>query len=93
MNTVPCYRWAVIIGSTAFLRSIVTVPLAIHQNKLIAEIELHQPTISMMTEALKHRVVGECRKSGVSADEADRLFKKRVCAAVNFTHTYHIHYI
>ena len=78
-----------IIGSTAVLRSIVTVPLAIHQNKLIAEIELRQPTISMMTEALKHRVVGECRKSGVSADEADKLFKKRVCAAV--LHTYFSH--
>lgn len=69
--------WAVVIGSTAVLRSIITVPLAIHQNKLIAEIELRQPTVSMMTEALKHRVAGECRRSGVSADEADRLFKKR----------------
>lgn len=69
--------WAVIVGSTAVLRSMITVPLAIHQNKLIAEIELRQPTVSMMTEALKHRVVSECRRSGVSADEADRLFKKR----------------
>lgn len=71
-------RWAVIIGSTAALRSVITVPLAIHQNKLIAEIELRQPTVSMMTEALKHRVVSECRRLGVSADEADKLFKKRV---------------
>ena len=71
-------RWAVIIGCTAVLRSMITLPLAIHQNKLIAEIELHQPTISMMTEALKHRVVGECQRSGVSADKADKLFKKRV---------------
>ena len=31
-----------------------------------------------MTEALKHRVVSECRRQGVSADEADKLFKKRV---------------
>ncbi|KAK2568346.1 Cytochrome c oxidase assembly protein COX18 [Acropora cervicornis] len=69
--------WAVIIGCTAVLRSMITLPLAIHQNKLIAEIELHQPTISMMTEALKHRVVGECQRSGVSADKADKLFKKR----------------
>lgn len=73
-------RWAVIIGSTAVLRSMITLPLAIHQNKLIAQIELHQPTISMMTEALKHRVVGECQRSGVSADKADKLFKKRVGA-------------
>ncbi|KAM7429708.1 Cytochrome c oxidase assembly protein cox18 [Porites harrisoni] len=69
--------WAVIIGSTAALRSVITVPLAIHQNKLIAEIELRQPTVSMMTEALKHRVVSECRRLSVSADEADKLFKKR----------------
>ena len=67
-----------IIGSTALLRSIITVPMAVHQNKLIAEIELRQPTVSMMTEALKHRVVGECRRSGVPATEADKLFKKRV---------------
>jgi len=51
--------------------------MAVHQNKLIAEIELRQPTVSMMTEALKHRVVGECRRSGVPATEADKLFKKR----------------
>ncbi|XP_074618316.1 cytochrome c oxidase assembly protein COX18, mitochondrial-like [Acropora palmata] len=69
--------WAVIVGSTAVLRSMITLPLAIHQHKLIAQIELHQPTISMMTEALKHRVVGECQRSGVSADKADKLFKKR----------------
>ncbi|XP_068704826.1 cytochrome c oxidase assembly protein COX18, mitochondrial-like [Montipora foliosa] len=69
--------WAVIIGSTAVLRSVTTVPLAVHQNKLIAKIELHQPTVSMMTEALKHRVVGECRRSGLPADRADKLFKKR----------------
>ena len=72
-------RWAVIIGSTAVLRSVTTVPLAVHQNKLIAKIELHQPTVSMMTEALKHTVVGECRRSGLPADRADKLFKKRVC--------------
>ena len=71
-------RWTVIIGSTTVLRSIVTIPLAIHQNKLIAKIELHQPTISIMTEALKHRVAGESRRIGRSADGADKQFKKQV---------------
>lgn len=69
--------WAVIVGSTIALRSIVTVPLAIYQNKLLAEIELRQPTISMMTEALKHRVVGECRRSNIPPEEAERQYSRR----------------
>lgn len=72
-------RWAVIVGSTVILRSIVTVPLAVHQNKLIAKIELSQSTLHMMTEALKQRVAGECRRLNMSAEEADREFRKQVC--------------
>lgn len=68
--------WAVIVGSTVVLRSIVTVPLAVHQNKLLTTIELSQPTLQMMTEALKMRVVGECRRMNLSAEEADRRFRK-----------------
>ncbi|XP_078366701.1 cytochrome c oxidase assembly protein COX18, mitochondrial-like isoform X2 [Oculina patagonica] len=69
--------WAVIVGSTVVLRSIVTVPLAVHQNKLIAKIELSQSTLHMMTEALKQRVAGECRRLNMSAEEADREFRKK----------------
>lgn len=71
-------RWAVIVGSTVVLRSIVTVPLAVHQNKLITTIELSQPTLQLMTEALKQRVVGEGRRMNLSAEEADRKFRKEV---------------
>ena len=87
INVSPYLRWAVIIGSTAVLRTIITVPLAIYQNKVIAEIELRQPTVSMMTEALKHRVVAECRKLGVTAYEADRVFKKRVGYRYMYAHS------
>ena len=73
-------RWAVIVCSTVVLRSIVTVPLAVHQNKLVTTIELSQPTLQMMTEALKMRVVGECRRMNLSAEEADRKFRKEVSA-------------
>ena len=55
-----------------------TVPLAVHQNKLLTTIELSQPTLQMMTEALKMRVVGECRRMNQSAEEADRKFRKEV---------------
>ena len=71
-------RWAVIVGTTVVLRSIVTVPLAVHQNKLIAKIELSQPTLHMMTEALKQRVTVECRRMNMSAEEADLEFRKKV---------------
>ena len=71
-------RWAVIVGSTLVLRSMITVPLAVHQNKLLAEIELRQPTINMMAEALKHRVAGECHRLNVPADEANRKLIKQV---------------
>lgn len=67
-----------IVGSTVALRSIVTVPLAIYHNKLLAEIEMRQPTISMMTEALKHRVVGECRRSNQPPEEAERQYLRKV---------------
>lgn len=55
-----------------------TVPLAVHQNKLITTIELSQPTLEMMTEALKQRVAGECRRMNLSAEEADLKFRKEV---------------
>ncbi|XP_020612554.1 mitochondrial inner membrane protein COX18-like [Orbicella faveolata] len=68
--------WAVIVGSTVVLRSIVTVPLAVHQNKLLTTIELSQPTLQMMTEALKVRVAGEGRRMNLSAEQAHRKFRK-----------------
>ena len=55
-----------------------TVPLAVQQNKLITTIELSQPTLQMMTEALKQRVAGECRRMNLSAEDADRKFRKEV---------------
>ena len=57
-----------------------TVPLAVHQNKLLTTIELSQPTLHMMTEALKMRVVGECRRMNLPAEEADRKFRREVSA-------------
>ena len=57
-----------------------TVPLAVHQNKLLTTIELSQPTLQMMTEALKVRVAGEGRRMNLSAEEADRKFRIEVGA-------------
>ena len=73
-------RWAVIVGSTVVLRSIVTLPLAVHQNKLLTTIELSAPTLQMMTDALKMRVYGECRRMNLSVEQAELKFRKEVSA-------------
>lgn len=65
--------WAVIVGSTITLRCLITLPLAITQNKLIAKIELLQPTIEEYKEAIRHNVVVKCRREGLKdVDEVNR---------------------
>jgi hypothetical protein len=57
---------------------VITLPLAVHQNKLITKIELLQPTLKELTEALKHRVTVESRNKGLSSETANKVFKKQV---------------
>ena len=47
----------VIILTTIVLRSLVTLPLAIHQNNVITKMELLMPTLKEYQEAVKHNVV------------------------------------
>ena len=56
----------------------ITLPLAVYQNKLITSIELLQPTLKELTEALKHRVTIEGRNKGLSSQAANKIFKKQV---------------
>ena len=60
------------------LRTAVTLPLSIYQNKIIAQMELLQPLIKEYGEALKHRIVITCRREGKTSDEANRKFKSEV---------------
>lgn len=70
--------WVVIGGTTVILRTAVTLPLSIYQNKIIAQMELLQPLIKEYGEALKHRIVITCRREGKTSDEANRKFKSEV---------------
>lgn len=70
--------WAVIVLSTVTLRSLVTLPLAIHQNKLLAKTELLLPTLKEYQEAVKHNVVGRSRRAGLPVEEANRIMRKEV---------------
>ncbi|XP_031565145.1 cytochrome c oxidase assembly protein COX18, mitochondrial-like [Actinia tenebrosa] len=69
--------WGVILGATFFLRTIITLPLAVRQNKLVTKIELLQPTLKMMSEALKYRIAAECKQGGKTAAQFDAIYKKK----------------
>ena len=70
--------WALIMASTVTLRSIITLPLAIHQHKLIAKMELIQPTVAGYKEAVKHKVISKCRRENLPVEEANRRLKREV---------------
>ena len=68
----------VIILTTIVLRSLVTLPLAIHQNKIITKMELLMPTLKEYQEAVKHNVVTKCRREDVPYKEANKRVNKEV---------------
>ena len=78
--------WAVILLSTGILRSVITLPLAVHQNKIIAKRELLQPTLKEYGEAIKYRVIGRCRREGLPVEEANRRMKKEASVTVCLPH-------
>lgn len=79
--------WAVITCTTFILRSLVTLPLAVHQNKILAKMELLKPTLKEYQEAVKHNVIVKCRRNNVPLDEANRRVMKEVreiCITASF---------
>lgn len=68
--------WAVIVGSTFALRSVVTLPLAVHQQKVLAKIELLTPTLKEYQEAVKHNVIVKCRRANLPVEEANKRIRK-----------------
>ena len=70
--------WAVILASTALLRSLLTLPLAVYQNRIIAKMELLLPTLKEYQEAVQHNLVVKCRRENLPLDEANRRITKAV---------------
>ena len=71
--------WAVIVVSTFSLRAFATLPLAVHQANLVCRIELLLPTVKELQEAVKHRVITECKREHLPVEEANRRMMKEVC--------------
>ena len=70
--------WAVILASTIALRSLLTLPLAVYQNKVMAKMELLQPTVKEYQEAVRHNMAAKCRKENLPYKEANRKIMKAV---------------
>lgn len=68
--------WVAIVATTFSLRALSTSPLAVHQAKMAARAELLLPTLRELQEAVKHRVVTQCRREGVDVEEANRRMMK-----------------
>ena len=70
--------WGVVISSTIILRLVLTLPLAVHQNRTIAKMELLLPTLKEYQEAVKHNIIVKCRRANLPVEEANRRLKKAV---------------
>ena len=74
--------WCVIVSSTVLLRSVVTLPFAVHQHRLLAKMELLMPTLKEYQEAVKHNVIAKCRQENLPLEVANKRMKKEVCRYV-----------
>lgn len=72
--------WAVIVGTTLALRTVITLPLAVYQMKMGAKQELLLPRLKELQEATLHNVVIKCRRANLPHTEANRIFQKEVIA-------------
>lgn len=68
--------WAVVVTSTVVLRSLLTLPLAVYQSRVLAKMELLLPTLKEYQEAVKHNVIVKCRRANLPVEEANRRLKK-----------------
>lgn len=80
--------WGVVISTTVLLRSILTLPLAVYQNRIIAKMELLLPTLKEYQEAVKHNVIVKCRRENLPLEEANRRLKKAVSQHSQFVDVY-----
>ncbi|KAM6206756.1 cytochrome c oxidase assembly protein COX18, mitochondrial [Sarcoramphus papa] len=70
--------WAAIVGGAALLRTAVTLPLAAHQNRLLAKLENLQPEIKKVAERLRYEVSVRGKQLGWSEKVARFHFKKNL---------------
>lgn len=69
--------WATIACTTLVLRTAITLPLSIKQNKLTAKMELLKPALKEITDAVRHNIIVRGQRDGKGKAEIQReLFKE-----------------
>lgn len=67
--------WATIMSTTLLLRLLITLPLARQQAVTVSKIELLQPTINEIVEALKHNITIKGKRANKPVEEVNREFR------------------
>ena len=67
--------WATIMSTTIILRFLITLPLARQQAVTVAKLELMQPTINEIVEALKHNITIKGKRANKPVEEVNREFR------------------
>ena len=67
--------WATIISATVMFRLMITLPLARKQAETLAKVELLQPTINEVVEALKHNIAIKGKRDGKPLEDVNREFR------------------
>ena len=72
--------WVVIVGTTITLRTVVTLPLTVNQQRRLARAELLAPRLREWSEAIAHKVAGESRRAGLSHQDANTRAEREIRA-------------
>ena len=64
------------------MRAAITLPLARYQALILAKIELLQPTLKELAEALKHNVAVKGKRAGKTVEEVNKIYLKQVSISV-----------
>lgn len=67
--------WATIMSTTVFLRLLITLPLARQQAVTLSKMELIQPIINEVVEALKHNITIKGKRANKPLEEVNREFR------------------
>jgi hypothetical protein len=71
--------WFVIATSSIALRSLVSLPLAVYQQHIIARLEMLKPEMKVWTDAIKYNVAARARRDNKSLEEAQKILSREVC--------------
>lgn len=71
--------WLTIAVTTIVLRTCITLPLTIYQQKKSAKLVLLQPVVKEISEAVKYNVATKCRRENLPVEVAEERYKILVC--------------